>query len=77
MSGLDFDRSLAVVIGIDQYGNGIAPLRTAVSDATAVANALRETHGYEVTTLLDEEAQLSKIIKKIRIIISLQAYLSF
>ncbi|MEL6900155.1 MAG: caspase family protein [Cyanobacteria bacterium J06606_4] len=57
MTALDFTRSLAVVVGINQYSNGIAPLRTAVGDAEAIAHILRDKHGYEVITLLDEKAQ--------------------
>lgn len=43
----------ALVIGINAYGNGFAPLSTAVADATAVAEVLRERYGYEVTLLTD------------------------
>ncbi|MEL7357908.1 MAG: caspase family protein [Cyanobacteria bacterium J06560_6] len=57
MGELDFTRSLAVVIGINQYQNGIAPLRTAVGDAEEIAQTLQNKHGYEVITLLDENAQ--------------------
>jgi hypothetical protein len=51
----NFTRSLAVVIGIDIYSNGIRPLTTAVNDATRLADLLRTTHGYE-TILLTEPA---------------------
>ncbi|MEL6355053.1 MAG: caspase family protein, partial [Cyanobacteria bacterium J06627_28] len=59
MDALDFDKNLAVVIGIDQYGNGITPLRTAVSDARSVAHLLEKEHDYQVLTLLDQNAQLA------------------
>ncbi|MEL7331976.1 MAG: caspase family protein [Cyanobacteria bacterium J06560_2] len=61
MSDLDFEQSLAVVIGIDQYEQGISSLRTAVTDASAIAQTLQDTHGYEVITLLDHSAQLTDI----------------
>ncbi|MEM9088155.1 MAG: caspase family protein [Cyanobacteria bacterium P01_F01_bin.53] len=61
MSELDFDRSLAVVIGINQYENGIAPLRTAVADAEATAESLQSNHGYDVITLLDDNAELTNL----------------
>jgi len=61
MGSLDFERSLAVVIGINQYENGISPLRTAVADAQAIAQSLAQSHGYEVITLLDDDAQLQSL----------------
>ena len=42
-----FDRNLAVVIGIDDYQNGISSLGTAANDARALAKLLREEHHYE------------------------------
>ena len=46
----------AAVIGINGYGRGIVPLRTAVADARAVAETLEHQHGYTVECLLDEQA---------------------
>lgn len=43
----------ALVIGNNAYGNGFTPLNTAVADATAVAEVLRERYGYQVTLLTD------------------------
>ncbi|MEM9273885.1 MAG: hypothetical protein AAGA80_13095 [Cyanobacteria bacterium P01_F01_bin.143] len=34
----EFDRSLAIVIGINDYQNGIDPLQTAVPNAIAIAS---------------------------------------
>ena len=68
MTPLDFDRSIAVVIGIDQYGSGIPPLRNAVSDARAIAKLLAEEHGYEVKLLLDGQAtkqQLQVLVQEV------------
>ncbi|MCI5137185.1 MAG: hypothetical protein D3922_01935, partial [Candidatus Electrothrix sp. AR1] len=57
-----FQRSLAVVIGIDRYSNGIPPLSTAVNDARELADILKkEEHGYEVILLTDEEATLARL----------------
>ncbi len=61
MSVLDFDSSVAVVIGIDQYEHGIAPLRTAVADAEAIAQHLQADHDYQVITYLNQQAQLSAL----------------
>ncbi|MEJ1933545.1 caspase family protein, partial [Nostoc sp. NIES-2111] len=47
-SRTNFDRNLAVVIGIDHYiSDGIHDLQTAVSDANAIANLLRDEYGYK------------------------------
>jgi|GEM_PF-607862 len=48
-----FEKSVAVVIGIDTYGNGIPSLTTAVNDATRLAKLLRAGHGYEVVLLTE------------------------
>jgi hypothetical protein len=61
-----FGRSLAVVIGIDVYGEGISPLRSAVADAKAVAAALERDHGFETWGLFDEAAQLPQLLKLLR-----------
>ena len=56
-----FQRSFAVVVGIDQYQNGTPPLRNAVNDARAVSEVLELAHGYQVTLCLDQEATLSRL----------------
>ncbi|WP_446010859.1 caspase family protein [Candidatus Electrothrix sp.] len=59
-----FQRSFAVVIGIDKYINSIPPLSTAVNDAQGLTDILKgEEHGYEVILLTDEEATLSRLEK--------------
>ncbi|MBD2049589.1 caspase family protein [Leptolyngbya sp. FACHB-60] len=55
----NFDRKLAIVIGINQYHHGIAPLQTAVQDAQVLAATLKNDHGYQVVELLDEVATLT------------------
>ncbi|MEL6470129.1 MAG: caspase family protein [Cyanobacteria bacterium J06623_4] len=61
MSDLEFAQSLAIVIGINRYSRGIAPLRTAVADAQAIAQTLQKDHGYDVLLLTDEQAQLAEV----------------
>jgi WD40 repeat protein len=59
----DFDRNLAVVIGIDRYNSkGIHELRTAVSDACAVADLLEKEYAFEkknIIRLFDDQATLT------------------
>ena len=57
-----FRRSIAVVIGIDSYGHGVPPLRTAVNDARRLGELLATHHGYEVVTLLDADATRARIV---------------
>jgi len=61
-----FGRSLAVVIGIDTYGEGIAPLRSAVADARAIAEALGRDHGFETWCLSDDAARLPRLRELLR-----------
>ncbi len=56
-----FSRNLAFIIGINNYINGISPLKTAVNDAKKLVETLREKHGYQVWVCLDEIATLSKL----------------
>ncbi|MGL5939085.1 MAG: eIF2A-related protein [Waterburya sp.] len=44
----EFARSLAVVIGINEYQNGIARLKTAVPDAVAIATILKDSYQYQL-----------------------------
>ncbi|MBW4610489.1 MAG: caspase family protein [Hassallia sp. WJT32-NPBG1] len=53
-------RSLAVVIGINQYSNGIPALQTAVNDAEEIAATLERKYGYEVVLMLDGDANNNK-----------------
>ncbi|MGB3509732.1 MAG: caspase family protein [Microcoleaceae cyanobacterium] len=43
----NFNRNIAVVIGINNYQNGIHPLKTAVNDAKAIANLLEQEYEYQ------------------------------
>ncbi|MBD2775277.1 eIF2A-related protein [Iningainema tapete] len=49
----EIKRSLAVVIGINQYVNGIPMLKTAVKDATKIAHILETKYQYQVLLILD------------------------
>jgi WD40 repeat protein len=56
-----FAHSIAVVIGIDHYGNGVPALRTAVNDARHLGELLGTDHGYDVTAILDADASLERL----------------
>jgi WD40 repeat protein len=56
----DFEQTLAVVIGIDEYGNDIPRLQTAVSDVRGLAQLLEEKHGYDVR-LFDRDVTLAAL----------------
>ena len=49
---VDFGRYHALVIGINDYKN-LPRLETAVNDATALADVLRQRYGFEVRLLLN------------------------
>ena len=49
----DFACSRALVVGINDYANGIPNLTTAVNDAKRLAEILTDDHGYEVKLLTD------------------------
>ena len=44
---------MALVIGNDNYLNGLPALKTAGNDAWAVADALRNDYGFGVTIVVD------------------------
>ena len=56
----------AIVIGINEYGEGLKTgwknLKTAVDDAEAVGNVLEEDYGFNVHRLINQEASLQNII---------------
>lgn len=54
------NRSLAIVIGIDQYTH-IPKLKNAVSDATQLASVLKDIYGYEVLLLLNQRANKAEL----------------
>lgn len=62
---LGFQRSLAFIIGIDNYKD-VSPLNTAVNDATVLANILQEQHHFEIGALLPDAtgAQIKQLLEK-------------
>ncbi|MBF0535562.1 MAG: caspase family protein [Nitrospirae bacterium] len=57
-------RYFALIIGINKYKN-IPGLTTAVGDAKKVAEVLKDKYGFEVKTMLDENATKDNIIDEI------------
>ena len=63
---VDFGRYHALVIGINDYKN-LPRLETAVNDATAVADVLRQKYGFEVTLLLNPgRSEVIRAMDKLR-----------
>lgn len=62
---LDFTTSHALIIGINDYQNGIPPLRTAINDATRLAKMLEQDFGYQVRLLTESVTQetLRKVLQ--------------
>lgn len=60
LAALDFGRYEALVIGNDDYRNGLPALHTAARDARAVGQMLQAAYGFKVTLLID--ATRSQII---------------
>ncbi|MDJ0595674.1 MAG: caspase family protein [Pleurocapsa sp. MO_226.B13] len=68
----NFNRNFAIIIGINNYQNGIRKLETAVPDARKLAEIIKKQHHYlkdkyqkqnkyEVQLLLDEQANLDEL----------------
>ena len=53
----------ALVIGIDNYPNGMPKLKTAVRDATSVAGLLKDRYGFIVKLLTDGQATHDAILQ--------------
>ncbi len=56
-----FQHSYAIIIGINDYHNGISPLKTAAYDATALAHIFKTDHQYTVELRLDQNATLRNL----------------
>ncbi len=54
----------AFIIGINNYRNNIAALRTAVNDAADVEKILKEDYGFETISLIDSQATRNNILNK-------------
>jgi WD40 repeat protein len=63
MSTLEFKLTLAVVIGINNYQNGIPALGTARQDAEAIAKILERDYHYQVHLITDSEATSDNIMR--------------
>jgi len=61
----DFDNNRAYVIGVNEYSNGIPPLRTAVADALRLGELLEELHGYKVRSYPRNGAPSLAIIRQL------------
>lgn len=57
----EIKRSFAVVIGVNNYINGIPRLETAVNDAGKLAKILTQEYEYKVLQLLDADVTQSKL----------------
>ncbi|MDJ0662232.1 MAG: caspase family protein [Crocosphaera sp.] len=55
MSKHQFKQNIAVVIGINNYQNGIPPLGTAKPDAEAIAKILAENYHYKIHSIIDNQ----------------------
>jgi formylglycine-generating enzyme required for sulfatase activity len=68
LKGLEgrFNQSLAVIIGINDYRNGIPNLQTPINDAQALATLLQEQHGYEVILLTDSAANRDALLNLLK-----------
>ena len=59
----EFQHNTAIVIGINDYTQGIPPLRTAVNDARRLAQILAEEHGFEAQLVTDGDAAGERLRK--------------
>jgi uncharacterized short protein YbdD (DUF466 family) len=57
----EFHRNIAIIIGINDYSNGVPRLETAVPDAEEFARLMQERYQYEVHLLLNEKATLNQL----------------
>ena len=60
-----FKRSLAVVIGINQYQNKIPKLQTARRDAEVLAQILAKEHQYDEVILITDETECKPTLKNL------------
>jgi len=54
-----FNRSLAILVAIDRYGDGVPELQTPVADAEELAHVLSRDHGFETEIWANEKATLA------------------
>jgi formylglycine-generating enzyme required for sulfatase activity len=63
-----YGKSIALVVGIDQYSQGWPPLSAAVSDASQMETALRG-QGFQVIKLLNQQATKDEILHQLQDVI--------
>ncbi|WP_017302022.1 caspase family protein [Nodosilinea nodulosa] len=61
MKSADFTLNLAIIIGINNYQDGIPALGTARQDAEAIAKTLEQDHHYQVHLITDSDATRENI----------------
>ena len=54
-------KNLAILVGINAYGNGIPSLKTPIHDVAGLAEILQSSYQYDIKLLLDSEATLEGI----------------
>jgi hypothetical protein len=59
----EFSSSIAVITGINDYGNGVPPLETPTRDAVDLAERLARDYGYDPIVLLNEAATRSQLLR--------------
>jgi WD40 repeat protein len=57
-SKYEFKRNFAIIIGINEYSNGIPALKTPVNDALKLGEILQSIYKYDIQLLLDSQATL-------------------
>ncbi|HEY9852946.1 MAG TPA: ABC transporter substrate-binding protein [Leptolyngbyaceae cyanobacterium] len=65
-SKYEFQRNIAIIIGINDYNNGVPRLETAVPDAKELARIMQGQYQYEVHLLLDRDATGKKLEELIK-----------
>ena len=60
-----YEKSHALVIGINDYGPDLPPLQVAVQDAEAVARSLGDDLGFDVVLLRDQEGTRDAILENV------------
>ncbi len=55
MSNHEFTQNMAVIIGINNYENGIPPLGTAQQDAEAIAEILKQDYHYQTHSIINNQ----------------------
>lgn len=74
-----FTKSVAVLIGINQYGNGINRLRTPIADVERLGGILAEKHGYAVEPIIKNatKAELQTLLTRLPALVTGEARLLF